>query len=146
MELLTLTWPAVDLRRGRLILHDTKNRERRAVPLVGHARELVQQLAQVRRQDAPFLFPRPDGRKPLRLEYAWQRARQQAELPDFRFHDLRHSTASYLAMNGASLMDIAVMLGHKTLDMVRRYAHLTDAHVDSVVRKMNAKIFGPGVP
>jgi site-specific recombinase XerD len=49
-------------------------------------------------------------------------------------------------MNGASLMKIAVVLGHKTLEMVRRYAHLTDAHVDSVVRGMNAKIFGPGVP
>jgi phage terminase Nu1 subunit (DNA packaging protein) len=45
-------------------------------------------------------------------------------------------------MNGASLMEIAVVLGHKTLEMVRRYAHLTDAHVDSVVRGMNAKIFG----
>jgi hypothetical protein len=47
-------------------------------------------------------------------------------------------------MNGASLMEIAVVLGHKTLDMVRRYAHLTDTHVDGVVRGMNARIFGPG--
>ena len=39
-------------------------------------------------------------------------------------------------------MEIAVVLGHKTLDMVRRYAHLTDTHVDGVVRGMNAKIFG----
>jgi integrase len=63
MELLTLTWPAVDLRRGRMILHDTKSTERRAVPLVGHALALVQPLAQARRQDTPFLFPRPDGRR-----------------------------------------------------------------------------------
>jgi integrase len=142
MELLTLTWPAVDLRRGRIILHDTKNRERRTVPLVDHALALIEQLAQARRPETPLLFPRPDGRKPLRLEYAWQRARQQAGIADFRFHDLRHSVASYLAMNGASLMEIAVVLGHKTLEMVRRYAHLTDTHVDGVVRGMNAKIFG----
>jgi integrase len=82
----------------------------------------------------------------LHLEYAWQRALQQAGIRDFRFHDLRHSAASYLAMNGASLMEIAVVLGHKTLDMVRCYAHLTDAHVDSVVRQMNAKIFGGLAP
>jgi integrase len=103
---------------------------------------LVQQLAQARRQDTAFPFPRPDGRQPLRLEYAWHRALQQAGSRDFRFHDLRHSAASYLAMNRASLMEVAVVLGHKTLDMVRRYAHLTDTHVDGVVRGMNAKIFG----
>jgi hypothetical protein len=49
-------------------------------------------------------------------------------------------------MNGASLMEIAVVLGHKTLGMVRRYAHLTDAHVDRAVRDMNIKIFGRGAP
>jgi hypothetical protein len=49
-------------------------------------------------------------------------------------------------MNGAGLMEIAVVLGHKTLEMVRRYAHRTDTHVDSVVWGMNAKIFGSGVP
>ena len=116
------------------------------MPLVGHALALIQQLAQRRQPETPLLFPRPDGRQLLRLEYAWQRALQQAGIPDFRFHDLRHSAASYLAMNGASLMEIAVVLGHKTLNMVRRYAHLTDAHVDGVVRGMNAKIFGQGVP
>ena len=59
----------------------------------------------------------------------------KAGLKDFRFHDLRHSAASYLAMNGASLAEIAKVLGHKTLAMVKRYAHLSEAHTAGVVHR-----------
>jgi site-specific recombinase XerD len=45
-------------------------------------------------------------------------------------------------MNGASLMDIAAVLGHKTLSMVKRYSHLSESHVGGVVASMNKKIFG----
>lgn len=51
-----------------------------------------------------------------------------------------HSTASYLAMNGASLVEIAEVLGHKTLQMVRRYAHLSEGHVTDLVTRLNQKI------
>ena len=61
---------------------------------------------------------------------------------DRRFHDLRHSAASYFAMNGASLAEIAEVLGHKTLQMVKRYSHLSEQHTAGVVSKMNEKIFG----
>lgn len=140
-ELLHLTWLAVDLHRRRLILEDTKNGEWRAVPLVGHAHELVAQLVRERCPETSWLFPRPDGYKPWGIAYAWQRALQQADVQDFRFHDLRHSAASYLAMNHATLAEIAMVLGHKTLDMVRRYAHLTDSHIEGVVRGMNERMF-----
>ena len=73
---------------------------------------------------------------------AWIYAVKRAGLVDFRFHDLRHSAASYLAMNGASLMEIAEVLGHKTLAMVKRYAHLSEAHTAGVVSRMNQAIFG----
>ena len=69
-------------------------------------------------------------------------ALETAGIKDFKWHDLRHCTASYLAMNGASLSEIAEVLGHKTLSMVKRYAHLSDGHVSSVIESMNAKIFG----
>ena len=59
---------------------------------------------------------------------------------NFRFHDSRHSTASYLAMNGASLVEIADVLGHKTLQMVKRYAHLSESHVKELVERVNDKI------
>ena len=67
-----------------------------------------------------------------------------AEIEDFRFHDLRHSAASYLAMSGATLTEIAEVLGHKTLEMVKRYSHLTEQHTSAVVARMNEQIFGEG--
>lgn len=59
--------------------------------------------------------------QPIDIRTAWENALIKAEIMDFRFHDLRHSAASYLAMNGASLAEIAEILGHKTLQMVKVY-------------------------
>jgi len=98
--------------------------------------------SKVRRLDSDFLFPSAVLNKPIDLRKPFENALRKAEISDFRWHDLRHCTASYLAMNGASLAEIAEVLGHKTLQMVKRYAHLSDGHVSSVVESMNSKIFG----
>ncbi len=81
-------------------------------------------------------------RKALDMRTAWEAAVKRTKITNLRFHDLRHSCASYLAMGGASLAEIAEVLGHKTLAMVKRYAHLSDTHTAGVVAKMNEKIFG----
>jgi len=143
-EIMGLTWDNVDLNRGRAILHETKNDERRAVAITGHALELLKELSKVRRIDSNFLFPSKGNspRKVMNLHVPWKAALKEADIQDFRFHDLRHSAASYLVMNGASLAEIAEVLGHKTLLMVKRYAHLSEGHTASVVKSMNQKIFG----
>jgi integrase len=72
------------------------------------------------------VFLLEDG-KPMQqaqLEMRWRRIRTAAALENFRWHDLRHTCASYLAQNGATSLEIADVLGHKTLQMVKRYAHL----------------------
>lgn len=142
MEIMSLTWDDVDLNRGMAILNETKNDERRALPITGHALELLKKLSKVRRLDTNLLFPRSDGQKPIDLRSAWNKSISDAQIEDFRFHDLRHSAASYLAMNGATLAEIAEVLGHKTLQMVKRYAHISEQHTATVVSKMNEKIFG----
>ena len=111
------------------------------MPLTERALREMQALAKVRRIDTALVFPRRDGRAPIDLRYAWQQALRQAGLADFRFHDLRHTCASYLAMNGASLVEIAAILGHCTLQMVQRYAHLAEGHTAGVVARMNAALF-----
>jgi integrase len=150
-EIMGLKWEDVDLHQGRITLHETKNGERRVVPLVGKALELLKEHDKVRRIGTPLLFPgkvkihRPGEvaiYKPMDLRTPWESALKKAGIDDFRFHDLRHSTASYLAMNGASLAEIAEVLGHKTLQMVKRYAHLSEAHTAGVVARMNERIFG----
>ena len=145
-EIMGLTWDDVDLNRGRAVLHETKNGERRAVAITGHVLELLKELAKVRRIASSLLFPSRENRpqkpqKPIDLRTPWETALKNADIRDFRFHDLRHSAASYLAMNGASLAEIAEVLGHKTLQMVKRYAHLSEGHTAAVVESMNQKIF-----
>jgi integrase len=125
-EQMELVWSDINLKDGFLILHETKNGERRRVTLAGASLELLKEHNKVRRLDTKLFL----------------NAMEAAEITDFKWHDLRHCTASYLAMNGASLAEIAEVLGHKTLSMVKRYAHLSDGHVSNVVASMNAKIFG----
>jgi len=138
-----LKWQDVNLKDGFLILHKTKNGTKRRVPLSGLGLSLLQEHAKIRRIDTPLLFPsNSNPQKPMDLRSAFQYALERAKVENFHWHDLRHCTASYLAMNGASLAEIAEVLGHKTLSMVKRYAHLSDGHVSNVVASMNAKIFG----
>ena len=141
-EILRLQWKDVDFERRRVLLLETKNGERRAAPLVGRAYNLLRELVNVRRLDNPYVFPakRPDA--PANIRKFWEAAVKKAGIEDFRFHDLRHTAASYLAMNGVTLAEIAEVLGHKTLQMVKRYAHLSETHTAAVVERMNAKIFG----
>ena len=79
----------------------------------------------------------------MEIRKRWERVVREAGLEDFRFHDLRHTAASYLAMNGASLLEIAEILGHKTLSMVKRYSHLTEGHTASVLGRMADVHFAP---
>ncbi len=147
-EILKLHWSDIDLAKGRIILHETKNGERRVVPLVGHSLELLKKLDETRLPNSFLLFPSYKGQTGQKrqnhahIRNAWLTALKRAGVDDFRFHDLRHSAASYLVMNGATLSEIAEILGHKTLAMVKRYSHLSEAHTSKVVERMNHNLFG----
>jgi len=140
-EIMYLQWKDIDFQRRIMRLELTKNGEKRAIPISSHAFELVLQMSKVRRIDSPYLFPRADGKKPFEIKKHWQKAVQEARLTDFKFHDLRHTAASYLAMNGASLLEISNILGHKQMKMVKRYAHLTEQHTADVLERMNEQQF-----
>lgn len=139
-ELMQLRWCNVNLGQKHAILHKTKNGERRKVPLEGLALDLLTQLKES--TDSDLLFPDPAHKnKPANLRRAFDKAMESSRIEAFRWHDLRHCTASYLMMNGASAAEVAEVLGHKTLNMVKRYAHLSESHVSGVVESMNKKLF-----
>ena len=140
-EQMTLTWKDVDLGTGRIILNKTKNKERRTAVATGPALDELKKLAKVRRIDSDLLFPGKKG-TPITLSKPWTKAREDAEVESFRWHDLRHSFASELAMSGATLSEISEAMGHKTLAMVKRYSHLTEGHISSVVERMTSRVFG----
>ena len=141
-EILSLTWDQINQDRGAITLYKTKNNEIRVVPLVGLAKTELQKHGKVRNLKNQYVFP---GRHHSYAQFprgAWETALSRAEITDFTFHDCRHSAASELAMNGASLHEIAAVLGHKTLAMVQRYAHLSEQHTMAVVERMNNAVFG----
>lgn len=142
-ELLGLKWRDVDLDRGMVVFHITKNGERRAVPIAGVAIEALRAWAsgsgQARDLAGELVFAGPDPARPVYIEQAWREVLTSAQITEFRFHDLRHSAASYLAMSGATAPEIAAVLGHKTLQMVKRYAHLGEQHTAGVLSRMTDK-------
>lgn len=133
----------------RIHLTRTKNDRSRFVPLAAEALELLRaRKAQVSSQTHGnstdnLIFPSDlDAEKPVDLRTPWETALRKSGIKNFRFHDLRHTTASYLAMEGVSLLAISKVLGHRTTKMTERYAHLAESHIDEAVRKMNEKKFG----
>jgi integrase len=142
-EILGLRWEDIDFDRRIMRLEQTKNGEKRAVPLAAPAFAEVLKLREARRGEAPWVFRRScDTKRPIELRKHWFIAIKKAGIADFRFHDLRHTAASYLAMNSASLLEIAAVLGHKTLAMVQRYSHITDQHTSAILDRMTGKVFG----
>lgn len=142
-EIIGLTWNDVNLDAETPMFYfmDTKNGENRAVPITGLALELINDYSKIRNINSNLVFVSPDGKKVMDLRWFWEKALKDSKLENFRFHDLRHTAASNLAMNGASLLEIAEILGHKTMAMVQRYAHLTKKHTASVLTSMNNKQF-----
>jgi len=153
-EIMNLRWRDVILDDaddlGLILLGTTKNGEPRGVPLVKNACVAIKALRQAHAaknsgkvKTDRLLFPsEDDANKPVEIRKAWETALRRAEINDFRFHDLRHTAASYLAMDGATSPEIAEILGHKTLQMVPRYAHFNKAHIAKVVARMNQSRFG----
>lgn len=144
-EIMGLRWPQIDLTRRTAMLGDTKNGDARALPLSGEALSLLQERAKVRSLKDDRLFPPTAAAKKapyLDLRAAFAAALESAAIgryegededryfiPDFHWHDLRHTCASYLAMAGTSPLEIAKVLGHRTMAMVARYSHLSPGRV-----------------
>ena len=120
----------------------TKNKETRGLVLHGPALDLLKEKRVKTNQSKGLIFPsskNPDH--PFDFKRPFQMALKKANIEDFTWHDIRHTTASYLAMQGASPSEIASVLGHKSLDMVKRYSHISRAHTSEVLRKLNQSLF-----
>lgn len=140
-ETMGATWKQIDLQRATLQLEETKNGSRRALHLAGPVLELLKERAKVRRIDTGLLFPsKVNPSRPVDLRQPWEKALQAAGIEDFHWHDMRHDFASMAAMNGASLPELAALLGHKTLAMVQRYAHLSPAHTAKIAERVAAQM------
>lgn len=135
-EVRNLKWEHVKLENGWLYADATKNGEKRHVPLGAEGIAMLKRRHAKRDSENPWVFPSAKKEQPFDFDTLFDKVVAKAGLEDFHFHDLRHTAASYLAMGGASLLELQKILGHKSLDMVLRYAHLSKGHMESVPMKM----------
>lgn len=140
-EVRFLKWSDLLLDQQKAIIRNTKNGETRSVPLHGPALIGLKQLHSQKPNGRQYVFTSHTKDEPIDFRTAFRVARRNAGLHDFRFHDLRHTAASYLAMSGATPTDIAAVLGHNSIAMAQRYSHLSPSHIDGVVERMNQKMF-----
>jgi len=144
-EIVGLTWSRVDLRRRHLVLEETKGGRPRGIPLIDQAVEALRSIPRYINTDLVFPAPtdhsRPDDRA---LRWHWDAAVRSAGISDFRFHDLRHTSASYLIMSGVPIRDVAEILGHGAIQMTQRYSHLSQEHLRSALEHLSGAIFGAG--
>ena len=138
-EITNLKWSDVDLNRGIAVIEEPKNGQRRSAPLLPQVIEKLIAVKEEISQKSIYLFPGRSNLNPIDIKSSWYRATAEAQLEDFRFHDLRHTAASYLAMDGASVPQIAAVLGHRSHQMASRYAHLSDTSTHQIVGKTMAK-------
>ncbi|MFG0321001.1 tyrosine-type recombinase/integrase [Pseudomonas sp. zjy_15] len=132
-ELLSLRWEQIDFTRRTAIIARTKN---------GDPRTLVFPLPAIselmkHRQPVGLVFPSGEG-----FRTYWDTALKEAKLEGLHFHDLRHDAASQLVMSGATLHEVAEILGHRSLESTKRYAHLSVDHKQGVADRVMNSVFG----
>ena len=142
-ESLAAKWADIDLETGvwSKPASTVKTNETHVVPLSSAARDLLARMRKQAPKDAVWLFPAPKkGGHRTDIKEAWEIIRRDADIREFRTHDLRHSYASVLASAGQSLPVIGALLGHATPTTTARYAHLFDDPLRAATEKAAAII------
>ncbi len=131
-EITGLRWSEV--REDGLALTDAKTGPR-TVPLGSGARAILDRQP---RTGSPFVFPSPcDPARPRSPDLPlWYRVRREAGIGDVRLHDLRHTMASHAVMNGVPVPVVSRLLGHSSVRMTLRYAHLADRDIEAAAERV----------
>lgn len=141
-EMLGLEWRRVDLVNGLLYLEGqhTKTNKRRSIPLNEGALSAIKTLMAYRAEVAPaspWVFMRSNGERVVSIRNGFAKACETAGIKDFVPHDLRHTCAAHLISAGVALAEVRDLLGHSTVMMTERYAHLAPARVRDAVKVLD---------
>ena len=131
-----LEWEHVDFHTRTLLVTRSKSGEGRRVPMNRVVVRRSRLCAKHGRSFAAWCSPRREGEFLHNFGRAWAKAVKDAEITDLRFHDLRHTAASRLVMAGVDLYTVKEILGHTTLVMTQRYAHLSPEHQRQAVERL----------
>lgn len=125
-----ISWENVSLQSRNLTIPRSKHGEMRHVSLNDRVMEILRNLPS--RMKSPWVFTSSNGVTPMDAQNFVRRvflpAMREAGIKDFRWHDLRHTFASRLIMAGADLKSVQELMGHKTITLTMKYAHLSPGH------------------
>ena len=133
-EVLHLQVENIDKKNSRIHFLNTKNKTNRGIGIDERLLELINNYLKDNNIESGYIFINPKTNKFIYMRGILIKIIKDVGLEDFHIHDIRHTFASRSAVNGASLLDIAILLGHRSLVMAKRYSHLTQQHTDSVAR------------
>ena len=137
-ELQRLTWDAIDFERRTIKVIEAKNNESRILPVSDTLLPVLENLYIERRGE--YVFSKPVGSIYGNWRRSFDTALKRVDIKDFRFHDLRHTFASYLVMAGVDIRTVQVLMGHKTIQMTMRYSHLSQSHLLDAVNKVGTNM------
>jgi integrase len=142
-ELLGLEWSRVNLQDNLIYLetHHTKTRQRRAIPLNREARSALINRARFRAEQCPdsnWVFCDQNGQRIANVRRSFETACRRINLEDFTIHDLRHTCAAWLVSAGVALAEIRDLLGHASITMTERYAHLAPENIRAAVEMLDS--------
>ncbi len=134
-EILGLTWNQIDLQNGFILLDKTKSGFRREIPINSTLEMLFNSLSIG--FDNDYLFTNKDGKPYSEIKHSFTTAVKKAGIHDFRFHDIRHTFASHLIMQGIGITSVKELLGHSDIKMTLRYAHLAPGYKRKAVNTLD---------
>jgi len=123
-EILGLKWDDLDFQQKLIYIRHTKNGRAKEIPMSADVYGVLRALP-FRSQ---YIFSKSNGERIVDIRTAFENAVSRAQIDNFVFHDLRHTFASYLVMSGVDLLTVKELLGHRTITMTLRYAHLSPKH------------------
>ncbi|WP_139555992.1 tyrosine-type recombinase/integrase [Methylotetracoccus oryzae] len=141
-EMLGLEWSRVDMKRGLILLEGrhTKTGKRRTVPLNEHAQAALNGRRRFCSENCPsshWVFCDRSGKRLACVKGSFGTACRRAGITDFHVHDLRHTCAAWLVSAGVPLPEVRDLLGHSTVAMTERYAHLRPDNVRAAVGRLD---------
>jgi integrase len=138
-EILNLRWSDIDLSGGNILVQESKGGEPRQIPMNDLLKKMFIEMRS--RTSGNHIFLNCHGEPYRDIRSAFSKSLKRAGISDFTFHGLRHTFASHLIMTGADLVTVKELLGHKSIQMTMRYAHLSGKHKRQYVNVLQRRIF-----
>lgn len=144
-EIVNLRWRDISYNLRSITLRETKNGDCRVIPLTDEVEKIFKTISTLEKQPEQLIFAsssRRPSKHQMSIQKPFRKALKLAGIEGFRFHDLRHTCASYFAMGGLNQGELMNVLGHRSPQMTARYAHYSQTHLAEKMSQARNKMIG----